>query len=68
MLVGEIEILRAAHQMMKRYGKRAAHEAGVRANSARAQGDMQNYETWQSICMWIQEIERKKPLEGEATH
>jgi hypothetical protein len=36
----EIEILRAANQLMKQYGERAAMEAGLKANGALEAGDI----------------------------
>ena len=46
---------------MKRYGERAAMEAGLKANGALEAGDMFNYELWQRVCTAVQELERTNP-------
>jgi len=45
----EIEILRAASQLMKRYGDRAAMEAGLRADGRMELGDTFNCELWNRV-------------------
>lgn len=46
-------IERAAHQMIKRYGKEAAKQAAVRSNSAMETGDEFNHELWLRVAMAV---------------
>jgi hypothetical protein len=61
-------ILRAANQLMKRFGERAAMEAGLKANSALELGDMFNHGLWQRVVMAVQELERIAPTKGESVN
>jgi len=45
----EIEIQRAANQLIKRYGGRAAWEATFRSNAAIEAGDTFNHQLWQRV-------------------
>jgi hypothetical protein len=59
-------IKRAANQLMKQYGGRAAMEAGLKANGALEAGDMFNHELWQRVMVAVQELERTAPKPGQA--
>jgi hypothetical protein len=62
----EIDIWRAAKQMVELYPEGAVMAAAQRADSAYEQGDMFNFELWRRITKAVSELERQKPDEGEA--
>jgi len=57
----EIEIQRAAIQLMHQYGERAAMEAGLRADGWLELGDMFTRTLWQRVMVAVQELERTRP-------
>jgi len=46
-------INRAAHQLIKRYGKEAARQAAIRSNSALEVGDEFNHDLWLRVAMAV---------------
>lgn len=64
-MVEEIEIYRAAHQLVKRYGEDAELEAAQRADAMLEAGDLEGQRVWQRILKAIDELQRDKPDQGE---
>jgi len=64
----EIEIWRAAKQMLDLYPDGAELAAAQRADKALEIGDMFNFSLWTRITKAIQEIERQKPGSDEAVN
>ena len=64
--VSEIDVWRAAHQMLKMFSEDAALTAAQRADKALEMGDMFNFNLWSRITKAVQEIERQKPGSSEA--
>jgi hypothetical protein len=54
-------ILRAANQMIKEHGERAAAETAQRSSAAKALGDMFNHQLWDRVTMAVQKLERANP-------
>jgi hypothetical protein len=64
--VGEIDIWRAANQLIRRYPDDPVLEAALRADLALARGDMFNFHFWQRIAKAVMELQRGTPRDGEA--
>ena len=60
----EIDIWRAAKQMIDRHGEDAEIAASMRADSALEQGDQFNVKLWMRVAAAVRELERKR-REGE---
>jgi hypothetical protein len=63
-----IDIWRAAHQMMKRYGEKASMEAASRSNAALEAGETLGYEIWMRVANAINELERSGPSKDDPVH
>ena len=66
--VADLDIWRAAHQMIKRYGEKAVWEAAERSNAALELDDMFNYELWLRVVMAIQSGKFGNSKDGEVVH
>lgn len=62
----DIDIWRAASQMIDLYPDEAESASLKRADSALAQGDLFNFQLWSKITKAVQALERK--AEGQALH
>ena len=58
-------ILRAANQMIKQHGDRAAAETAQRSDASMALGDMFNHRLWDRVRIAVQDLERAKPDDTE---
>ncbi len=67
-MISDLDIWRAARIMVKRYGKDAATEATGRADEFLDQGNIDGQRLWMRIVQAIEEMQRERPREGEATH
>jgi hypothetical protein len=67
-VVEEIDIWRAAQQLVKRYGQGAYLAACQRGDAALEQGDREGFQVWQRVSMAVHELERTAMAEGEAKH
>ncbi len=61
----DLVVMRAANQLIQRYGKRASSEATERSNAAIEAGDVFNHELWKRVWWAVGELERTKPSPGE---
>jgi hypothetical protein len=59
--VEDIEILRAANQMIKLYPEEPELAACLRADAAYEQGDMFNFELWRKISKAVCQLIRQTP-------
>jgi len=61
----EIEIWRAANQLLKQYPEDPVMEAAQRADAAYAAGDMFNFDLWTRIAKAVEVLQRTRP-DGQA--
>ena len=64
----ELDIWRTAHVLMKQHGERAAFVAAERADELFAKNDFLGAAVFTRVVRAIQDLERTKPREGEATN
>jgi len=62
----DLVVMRAANQLIQRYGKEASSEATMRSNAAIEVGDVFNHELWRRVWWAVGEIKRTKPTPGDA--
>ncbi len=67
-MIPELDIWRTAQAMVKRYGDSAATEAAMRADEFSDKGNMDGRQVWMRIMQAIEELQRERPGDGEATH
>ncbi len=60
-MVEEIEIYRAANQLVKRYGQDAEFEAAMRADAMLEAGDLEGQRVWQRILKAVDELLAQAP-------
>jgi hypothetical protein len=60
-VVDDRTIHRAANQMIKKHGKRAAREVAKRVNEAMAVGDKFNLELWQRVSVAVEAMKQTTP-------
>lgn len=68
MKVSDLEVLRAAQQIINQYPEEPELTACQRADAAYEAGDMFNFELWQRIAKAVQELLRTAPGDGGAIH
>ena len=61
-MVAEDDIWRAANQMIKSYGDKAATEAASRSDAASKAGDEFNQKLWFDVMTCVQELQRRADL------
>jgi hypothetical protein len=66
--VGEIDIWRAANQLIRRYPDDPVLEGALRADLALGQGDMFNFHLWQRVAKAVAELQQGTPGDGEAVN
>ena len=64
-MIDDLDILRAANILLKRYGVDAAIEAARRADELLEDGDMDGCAIWKRILSAVSELTRTTPAEGE---
>ncbi len=64
-MITDLEIYRAANQLMKRYGQDAEFEAAMRADAMIERGDPEGLAVWKRILRAVDELQRDKPKQGE---
>lgn len=67
-MISDRDIYRSATVMIRRYGKEAAPEAGMRGDALLNAADIEGYCTWRRIVRAIGELQRTVPADGEALH
>ncbi len=64
-MITDLEIWRAANQLIQRYGEDAEIEAAMRADAMLEAGDIDGQRVWQRILKAVDELQRNKPDQGE---
>ncbi len=67
-MVEEIEIWRAANQLVKRHGEDAGFEAAKRVDAMLEAGDPDGAAVWNHILRAVEGLQRAKPSSGEVVH
>ncbi len=67
-MLSDLEIYRAAHATISRYGDDAGLHAAQRADELMAAGDMEGRRVWQRIEEAIDELQRTALGDGEVVH
>ena len=67
-MITDLEIYRAANQLVKRYGADAEFEAAKQADAMLEAGDIEGQGVWQRILAAVDELQRQKRSEGEPLH
>ena len=67
-MLSDLEIYRAAHATITRYGDGAGLHAAQRADELVAVGDMDRRRLWHRIEAAIDELGRAAPGDGEGVH
>jgi hypothetical protein len=67
-LIPEIDIWRAAHLMLKRYGEKALDESAARADEPALAGDDDGATTWRRIMVAVTEPANKIPSGRSTSH
>ncbi len=67
-MITDLEIYRAANQLVKRYGEDAEFEAAMRADAMIEQGDPEGLAVWKRILRAVDELLRTEPAETEQRH
>ena len=60
-MITDLEIYRAANQLVNRYGQDAEFEAAMRADAMIEAGDIDGQRVWQRILNAIDELQRDRP-------
>ncbi len=64
-MITDLEIFRAANQLVKRYGQDAELEAAMRADAMLEAGDIEGQRVWKRILKAVDELQRDKPNQSE---
>ncbi len=67
-MTSELDIYRSAAVLIQQYGEEAPLEAGMRADSMLAKGDVEGQWTWLRIVRAIEELQKTTTAEGEVFH
>ncbi len=67
-MITDLEIFRAANQLVKRYGQDAELEAAQRADAMLEAGDLGGQRVWQRILKAIDDLVAQAPPEGRQLH
>lgn len=63
--VADVDVWRAAKQIIELYPNDPEMAAAQRADSAYEQGDMLNFDLWTRITKAVTELERVRPTRGQ---
>ncbi len=64
-VVEEIEVYRAANQLIQRYGQDAEIEAAKQADAMIEAGDPEGLAVWKRILRAVDELQRDRPNQSE---
>ncbi len=64
----DIDIYRAANELIKRYGKDAVIKASMKADKMLERGSMEGRSTWLLIIRAIEELQSKTQPNGAGIH
>ena len=67
-MVSDLEIYRAANQLLQRHGEDAQFEAARLADAMLDRGDLEGQRVWKRVLRAIDELRRNEPGAGEALH
>ncbi len=65
-MITDLEIFRAANQLVKRYGEDAEFEAAMRADAMIERGDPEGLAVWKRILKAVDELLAERPPPGTA--
>ncbi len=65
-MIPDLDILRAANVIIKRYGDDAPIHAAMRADTMLEAGDLDGYAVWKRILRAVEELQGAAPESGEA--
>ena len=64
-MCSDLEIYRAANQLVKRYGEDAGIEAAMRVDAMIEASDIDGQRVWKRILRAVDELQRDKPNQSE---
>ncbi len=67
-MITDLEIYRAANQLVKRHGDLADIEAAKRIDAMLEAGDRDGGAVWKRILRAVEGLQRAKPSSGEVVH
>ncbi len=67
-MITDLEIYRAANQLVKRYGQDAELEAAKQADAMIERGDPEGLAVWKRILKAVDELLRTEPADTERRH
>ena len=67
-MTSDLDIYRAANELIKQHGEAADIEAAMRADELMETGDMEGRAVWLRIVKAIEELLAKERPEGEKVH
>ena len=67
-MIADIDIWRAAHLMVTRYGEDAAFEAAQCADRLLAEGYPMGCAVWKRVLAAIEDLQRQRPAPGKRPH
>ena len=65
-MVSDLEVYRAANQLIQRYGQDAELEAAMRADAMIEQGDPEGLAVWKRILKAVDDLQRDRPNQSES--
>ena len=68
LMVDDLDIYRAANELIEQSGDAAASHAAMRADAMLETGDMDGAGVWRRIVKAIDELQRQEPGPGERRH
>ena len=67
-MISDLEIYRAANQLVRRYGEDASFEAATCVDEMLDEGDMDGCAVWKRILRAVEDLQRAKPSSSEVVH
>ncbi len=67
-MITDLEIFRAANQLIQRYGQDAEFRAAKQADAMIERGDPEGLAVWKRILRAVDELLRTEPAERERRH
>ncbi len=67
-MISDLDIYRSAKLLIDQHGDGATIEAAMRADEFLDQGIIDGQRVWMRIMQAIEELQRERPGDGEATH
>ncbi len=67
-MISDLDIYRAANELIEQHGDSAATEAAMRADEHLDRGNIEGKRVWLRIMQAIEELQRERPRDGEVVH